>query len=224
MDVWGKAHMRLDRKKLNPLCRENPSFPRPPLFLFLQVFTAHTRHPWHFWVGGLPRTGEVSSLWQQLGVVLFNLILTLSTQRQCQIPHVWAQHPRDCSHPFQMPVTSRRSPGSPQFLLSLATNQKSPWSPTQVQLICWSHYLNSGKCLFMLCCYCSVSCIGVFATPETVALPGSSVHGIPQARRLDWVAISFPRGSSHPKDQTWVFCIGRWISHHGSLYLCLLIY
>ena len=32
--------------------------------------------------------------------------------------------------------------------------------------------------------------------------PGSSVHGILQARRLEWVAISFSRGSSQPREQT----------------------
>ena len=37
--------------------------------------------------------------------------------------------------------------------------------------------------------------------------PGSSVHGILQARILEWVAISFSRGSSQPRDQTWVSCI-----------------
>ena len=37
--------------------------------------------------------------------------------------------------------------------------------------------------------------------------PGSSVHGILQARILEWVAISFSRGSSRPSDQTLVFCI-----------------
>ena len=36
---------------------------------------------------------------------------------------------------------------------------------------------------------------------------GSSVHGILQARILEWVASSFSRGSSQPKDQTRVFCI-----------------
>jgi len=34
------------------------------------------------------------------------------------------------------------------------------------------------------------------------SLPGSSVHGILQARILEWVAISFSRGSSQPRDQT----------------------
>ena len=35
-------------------------------------------------------------------------------------------------------------------------------------------------------------------------LPGSSVHGIFQAIVLEWIAISFSRGSSQPRDQTWV--------------------
>ena len=33
---------------------------------------------------------------------------------------------------------------------------------------------------------------------------GSSIHGILQARILEWVAISFSRGSSRPRDRTWV--------------------
>ena len=37
--------------------------------------------------------------------------------------------------------------------------------------------------------------------------PGSSVHGILQARILEWVAISFSRGSPQPRDQTQVFRI-----------------
>ena len=37
--------------------------------------------------------------------------------------------------------------------------------------------------------------------------PGSSVHGIFQARLLEWVAIPFSRGSSRPRDQIQVSCI-----------------
>ena len=37
--------------------------------------------------------------------------------------------------------------------------------------------------------------------------PGSSVHGILQARILEWIAISFSRVASWPRDETWVFCI-----------------
>ena len=39
------------------------------------------------------------------------------------------------------------------------------------------------------------------------SLPGSSVHGISQARILEWVAIPSSRGSSQLRDWTWVSCI-----------------
>ena len=44
--------------------------------------------------------------------------------------------------------------------------------------------------------------------PVDCSLPGSSVHGILQAWILEWVAISFSRGSSRPRDWTQVSCIG----------------
>ena len=47
--------------------------------------------------------------------------------------------------------------------------------------------------------------------------PGSSVHGILQARILEWAAISFSRGSSGPRDRThvsYVAYIGRRFLHH----------
>ena len=36
---------------------------------------------------------------------------------------------------------------------------------------------------------------------------GSSVHGISQARTLEWVAFPFSRGSSRPRDRIQVSCI-----------------
>ena len=46
------------------------------------------------------------------------------------------------------------------------------------------------------------------------SLPGSSVHEISQTRLLEWVAMSFSRGSSQPREQTHVTCIGRWILYY----------
>ena len=43
--------------------------------------------------------------------------------------------------------------------------------------------------------------------PMDCSLPGSSVHGILQARIIEWVAASSSRESSQPRDQTWVSCI-----------------
>jgi len=42
--------------------------------------------------------------------------------------------------------------------------------------------------------------------PRDCSPPGSSVHGISQARILEWVAISFSRASSQPRDWTRVSC------------------
>ena len=50
--------------------------------------------------------------------------------------------------------------------------------------------------------------------PMDCSRPGSSAHGISQARALEWVAIPFSRGSSQPRDQTRSSCIGRWIFYH----------
>ena len=58
-------------------------------------------------------------------------------------------------------------------------------------------------------------------------LPGSSIHGIFQARIPEWVAISYSRGSSRPRDWTcgfWVSCISTWILYHCTAweaYICL---
>ena len=59
------------------------------------------------------------------------------------------------------------------------------------------------------------------------SLPGSSVHGIFQARVLEWGAISFSRGSSWPRDQTWVsHIIGRhftiWATREGTFCICII--
>ena len=42
----------------------------------------------------------------------------------------------------------------------------------------------------------------------------SSVHGISQESILEWFAISFPRGSSQPRDPILISWIGRWILYH----------
>ena len=57
--------------------------------------------------------------------------------------------------------------------------------------------------MYILGCGLVTQSCPTLVTPWTV----SSIHGILQARILEWVAISFSRGSSQPKNQTWVSCI-----------------
>ena len=62
--------------------------------------------------------------------------------------------------------------------------------------------------------------------PMDCSLPGSSVHGISQAKILEWVAISSSRGSSQSRDQTHIFCIsciGRWVLSHCAIWEALLV-
>ena len=47
----------------------------------------------------------------------------------------------------------------------------------------------------------------ILCDPTVCSLPSSSVHGTSQARILEWVAISYSRGSSLPRDQTHICCI-----------------
>ena len=60
----------------------------------------------------------------------------------------------------------------------------------------------------------ALSCVQLFCDPIYYSLPGFSVHDISQARILEWVAISFSRVSSWPRDPPQVSCIGRQILCH----------
>ena len=55
---------------------------------------------------------------------------------------------------------------------------------------------------------CSTLC-----DPMDCSRPGASVQGMSQARTLEWVAISFSRGSFWPRDRTHISCIGRFFTN-----------
>ena len=57
--------------------------------------------------------------------------------------------------------------------------------------------------------------------PMVCSLPGSSVHGIFQARILEWVTISFSRESSWPRDWTHIFYIKQWILYYQATWEAL---
>ena len=63
------------------------------------------------------------------------------------------------------------------------------------------------------CCLFAKSCLTLW-WPHGLYPARPPVHGISQARILEWVAIFFSRGSSWPRGQTHLSCVGRWIFHH----------
>ena len=73
----------------------------------------------------------------------------------------------------------------------------------------------------MLCvCLVTQSCLTLCGPGDCSPL-GSSVHGILQARTLEWVAMPSSKGSSQPRNQCLLRC--RWVlyqlSYQGSLYV-----
>ena len=65
---------------------------------------------------------------------------------------------------------------------------------------------------FLVVIFVTESCL--FCGPMDCSLPGSSVHGISQARMLQWDVISFSRGSSQPRGQACTSCTGRRVLCH----------
>ena len=59
--------------------------------------------------------------------------------------------------------------------------------------------------MYCCCCWVTKSCLTLCDLMDC-SPPGSSVHGILQARILEWVTISFSTGSSQPRDWTHVPC------------------
>ena len=69
---------------------------------------------------------------------------------------------------------------------------------------------------FLNCCCCLVAKLYPTLLWPSIP-PGFSVHGILQTSILQWVAISFSRGSSQPRDQTCISCIGKRILYHWAM-------
>ena len=119
-----------------------------------------------------------------------------------------------------------------EVLLFLLGAQVYHNDPTDVShLLCYLEYfswlrnsfLTVGSATFYklgISLLFSHSVVWLFCNLMDCCLPGSSLHGILQARILEWVAMPSSRGSSQPRDWTHVSCIGRWIlyclSHQGS--------
>ena len=78
---------------------------------------------------------------------------------------------------------------------------------------------NTANCFLTTPCRCFLVAKSrlTLCDPTDCSPPSSSVHGILQARILERVAISSSRGSSWPRDWTWVSCIsctGKQILYH----------
>ena len=107
-----------------------------------------------------------------------------------------------------------------QFIKSLeGLCPKHLWALEGLEQICRFFFLRRGWWIVefiwsgtscFLSCLVAKSCPTLY-DPMDYSPPGSSVHRFSQARILEWVAISFFRGSSWPRDRTHVSYIG-WLA------------
>ena len=79
--------------------------------------------------------------------------------------------------------------------------------------LCWKYLLSPVNITYHCVCV-SHWVMSDSLQPLDCSSPGSSVHGIVQARILEWVAVFFSRGSSRPRGQTCVSCPGRRVLYH----------
>ena len=104
----------------------------------------------------------------------------------------------------------------------MQTSSKLTWWVAWVRdfagsLILWLLYGSLLPCSF----------VSKSLSPMDCSLPGSSVHGIFQARIADLVALSFSKGSSQSRDQIQISCIccnGKKILYHWATWEARLLY
>ena len=82
------------------------------------------------------------------------------------------------------------------------------WATRELYCVCFRYTAKWFNYTYICACMHAKSlqsCL-TLCNPMDCSPPGSSVHGILQARTLEWVAIPSFRGSSRPRDQTCILC------------------
>ena len=103
-------------------------------------------------------------------------------------------------------ISWTEEPGRLQFTGSQTVGYD--WATNTVTFSLWCVACKNIKSLCCMSVLVAQLCV-TLCDPIDYSLPGSSLHGILQARILEWVAMPFPRGSSWPRDQTcgsWGYC------------------
>ena len=100
-----------------------------------------------------------------------------------------------------------------------------PRSPACRRILYHPNHQGSPSLYYLCCCYCLVAkSYPTLCDPMNYSTPVYLVHGISQARIQEWVAISFSRGSSQPRNWTCVSCIGRQILYHWATREALILF
>ena len=96
--------------------------------------------------------------------------------------------------------------------------QQDGWTWGILCLVKYIRQKDKYYTITLISCFSHWVVFSSFATPWTIALTDSSIHGIFPARILEWVIISFSRRSSWSRDRTHVSCIGRLILYRWAIW------
>ena len=167
-----------------------------------------------WWVFGSKKYMSLNLALLQTSCATFNKLFDLSEPPLC--------HPTPCYLPSGFEVSEVPFYGYfLSWLLPILC-----WKPRKIVLCFLAPSGDELHIVLYLCvcvCVCVRARVCVHSTtqscptlccPMDCSLPGSSVHGIFQARILENVAIFPSKGSSQPKDWTCISCIGRQILYH----------
>ena len=137
--------------------------------------------------------------------VCFSLSVPISASKdvnEARVPFNWSQHGQQCG----------RSVLKAKLVISLTVQQplRKRGINQQKKVHCLKFEILVKSVLPSCVCVCTAQSLQLCPTlcnPVDCSPPGSSVHGIMQARIQEWVAIPFSRGSSWPRDWIPVSCI-----------------
>ena len=195
---------------------------------FILLSDASTSKVLPLWIDYPPWVGQFLEIIKDLLLKMFKLQTNPFRAYTTFTFFIGLSHIRPLS---ACPNPSGQGTRQPRAALHLSSCWSDSSSPTQTHLSClipsshplmarvpprlgtMSHKLFcNGDCLLVCCCCCYLIIkLGLtLCDPMDCSLPGSSVHGLCQARILEWVAIFFSRGSFNPRDQTSVSCLAGW--------------
>ena len=97
-------------------------------------------------------------------------------------------------------------PGIKPVPPSVEVQNPNHWTATESRRNLIRSFLTPGVHSSVAVVLVIQSCL-TLCNPTDCSPPGSLVYGILQARILEWIIITFSRGSSWPRDWTWVSCI-----------------
>ena len=166
------------------------------------LYASHTHLQCCFLSKNLKMADTADKCWATWFVVAFGILPNFNPHSNSKSPYSLlrlGRFPLDSVKPYHLCQgsniqTTCLSPGMKVAVAFHSLINNSFWNSVH-----WSFFMHFSMLATQSC--------PTLHNPMDCSPPGSSVHGILQARILEWIAILFSRGSSWPSSRTQVSCI-----------------